>query len=145
MAWANPRAWDMMTSVLLLAFNWKAISLDGLRSFLLHIPHHLTWCLWTVCWQILGLFLANMAQEVCIGSLDSLRYDMLEICSETWWMPCPWRHSGSGWRGLWAAWSSCRGPCSLQGSWTRWLLKIPSNLNESMILWAGVIRRTDFE
>ena len=32
----------------------------------------------------------------------------------------PWRHSRSGWTGLWAPWSSCRCPCSLQGRWTRW-------------------------
>jgi len=31
--------------------------------------------------------------------------------------------------------SSCRCPCSLQGSWSRWPLRVPSNLNNSMILW----------
>ena len=40
-----------------------------------------------------------------------------------WWMPHPWRHSRSGWRGLWATRSSCRCPCSVQGSWIRWPLK----------------------
>lgn len=35
----------------------------------------------------------------------------------------PWRHSRSGWRELWAHWSSCSCPCSLQGSWIRWSLK----------------------
>lgn len=37
--------------------------------------------------------------------------------------------------GLWAPWSSCRGPCSLQRSWTKWPLRIPSNSNGYMILW----------
>jgi len=32
-------------------------------------------------------------------------------------------------------WSSCRCPCSWQGSWTRWPLKTPSNSNGSTILW----------
>ena len=36
--------------------------------------------------------------------------------------------------GLWETWSSCRCPCSLQGGWTRWSLKVPSNPNYSMIL-----------
>jgi len=30
--------------------------------------------------------------------------------------------------------SSCRHPCSLQGSWTRWPFTVPSNSNNSMIL-----------
>jgi len=51
-----------------------------------------------------------------------------------WWMFCPWRHSRSGWMGLWATWSSSRWPYSLQGSWTRWSYKVPSNSNDSMIL-----------
>jgi len=42
--------------------------------------------------------------------------------------------SRSGWMGLWVPWSSCRYPCSLQRSWTRWLLKVPSNSKDSMIL-----------
>ena len=33
----------------------------------------------------------------------------------------------------WANWSSGRCPCSLQGGWTRWSLKVPSNPNHSMI------------
>jgi len=38
--------------------------------------------------------------------------------------------------GLWATWSSCRCPCSLQGSRARSLLTVPSNSNDSMmILW----------
>jgi len=37
-------------------------------------------------------------------------------CPEMRWMPCPWRHPGSGCMGLWAPWSNCRCPCSLQGS-----------------------------
>ena len=36
--------------------------------------------------------------------------------------------------GLWATWCSCRCPWSLQGSWTRWPLRVPSNSNDSMIL-----------
>ena len=51
-------------------------------------------------------FFYNKSGEALIG------------CPEMWWMPHPWRHSRSGWTGLWAAWSSCRCPCSLQGRWT---------------------------
>ena len=46
---------------------------------------------------------------------------------------------------LWATWSSCRCPCSLQGSWTRWPLKGLSNSSSSMILQTssarGVVQR----
>ena len=52
-------------------------------------------------------------------------------------MPHPWKHSRSGWTGLWATCSSWRCPCSLQGGWTRWPLKVPSNPNYSMILFCG--------
>ena len=52
-----------------------------------------------------------------------------------WWMPHPWRHSKPGWSRLWATWCSCRCPYSLQGSWTRWPLMIPSNINDSIIPW----------
>jgi len=37
---------------------------------------------------------------------------------ERWSMPHPWKHSRSGWMGLWATSLSWRCPCSLQGSWT---------------------------
>ena len=64
---------------------------------------------------------------------------------ECWWMPHPWRHP---WRGLWAPWCSCRCPCSLQGSWTGWPLRVPSDSNHSMLLWVVFIphegRRTFF-
>ena len=50
-------------------------------------------------------------------------------------MPHHWRHSRSGWTGLWATRSSWRQPYSLQGGWTRWPLKVPSNSNYSVILW----------
>jgi len=45
-----------------------------------------------------------------------------------------WRHSRWGWTGLWATWTSCRCPCSLQESWTRWPLKVLSKTKTSMIL-----------
>ena len=55
--------------------------------------------------------------------------------TEMWLTPCHWRHSRRDWTRLWAAWSICGCPCSLQGSWTRWHLKVPSNSKRSMILW----------
>ena len=50
-------------------------------------------------------------------------------------MPQLWGHSRPGWMGLWATWCSCRCPCSLQRSWSGWSLMVPSNSNNSMILW----------
>ena len=35
--------------------------------------------------------------------------------------------------GLWAPWSTCGCPCSLQGSWMRWPLKVASNSDDSTI------------
>ena len=55
-------------------------------------------------------------------------------CPEMWQMPHPWRHSKSGWMGLWAIWSSCRCPCSLQESWTRWYLRVTPNSNDPMMV-----------
>ena len=43
-----------------------------------------------------------------------------------------------GWTRLWATWSSCRCPCLLQGSWTRWSLR---SLPTQMILWNSWLRR----
>ena len=61
----------------------------------------------------------------------------LEGYPEVCWMPRPWRHPRSGWTGLWATcrcnWCSCRCPCSLQESWTRWLLRVPSNSNDDKL------------
>ena len=37
--------------------------------------------------------------------------------------------------GALSTWWSCRCPCSLQGSGTRWSLKVFSNRNDSVILW----------
>ena len=37
---------------------------------------------------------------------------------------------------------SCRCPFSLQGSWTRWSLQVPSNWNDSMILWISLQKFT---
>jgi len=63
-------------------------------------------------------------------------------CPDMWWMPHLWRHSRSNWMGLWATWSSCRCPCSLQRSWTRWLLRVSSNSSDSMIVWNLTARNT---
>ena len=35
--------------------------------------------------------------------------------------------------GALSTWWSCRCPCSVQGSWTRWPLRVPSNSNDAMI------------
>ena len=48
--------------------------------------------------------------------------------------PKPWTCSRSGWTGLRVPCFSCRCTCSLQESWTMWLLRVPSNSNNSMIL-----------
>lgn len=58
-----------------------------------------------------------------------------------WQLPYPHKHSGSGWMGLWAIWSSWKCPCSLQEAWTRWPFKVPSSrsnlwLPDSMIIYA---------
>ena len=49
-------------------------------------------------------------------------------------MPHLCRHPRSAWMGPWATWSSCRCPGSLQRGWTRWLLRVLLNSNNSMIL-----------
>ena len=47
-------------------------------------------------------------------------------CQEGWWTSHPWKHSRWSCMGLWAIWSSCGRPSSLQESWIKWSLKLPS-------------------
>lgn len=56
-------------------------------------------------------------------------------CSESWWMPYPWKYSRSDWIWLRITWSSWRWPCLLQGPWTRWASNVLFNSNHSKILW----------
>ena len=39
-----------------------------------------------------------------------------------------------------STWLSCRCPCSLQRSWNRWPLKVPSYSNDSMTVWWSCIQ-----
>jgi len=50
-------------------------------------------------------------------------------------------HGQLGW-GLVATWSNCRYLCSLQGSWTRWPLRVPSYSNNSAILFLGTFEES---
>jgi len=58
---------------------------------------------------------------------------MQPVGLERWWMPKLWdiqvRLDGAL-----STWSSCRCPHSLQGGWSRWLIRVPFNSNDSMIL-----------
>ena len=55
----------------------------------------------------------------------------------------PWGRSGqAGW--ALSTWWSCGCPCSLHAGWTRWPLRVPSNLNKPMTLdpldpWSGAV------
>ena len=66
--------------------------------------------------------------------LNKENKEQIIICPERWWMPCPWGHSWLDWMGLWVIWCSWRCLCSLQWSWTKWPLRVSSNLNDSVIL-----------
>ena len=67
--------------------------------------------------------------EVCLLFV----FILMTGCPERWWLPHPWRHSGSGWMGIWSPWCTCRCPWSLQGSWTSWPWKVTSNSKDSVI------------
>lgn len=56
-------------------------------------------------------------------------------CPEQGWMLHTWECSRSAQTGLWATQSRGRCPCTLQGGGTRWLLKVLSNTNHSVVLW----------
>ena len=60
-------------------------------------------------------------------------------CPEMWLMPCPRRLWRWGWIRPGATWSSCACPCSLQGSWTRWPVKVSFKYKCSMILWSSLL------
>ena len=68
----------------------------------------------------------------CFQSLCVLFYVTLWNCPEMWWNPHPWRLKVRL-DGALSIRSSCRCPCSLQGSWTRWPLRVPSISNYCMI------------
>lgn len=53
---------------------------------------------------------------------------------EMWWVPHPWRYSGSGRTKPWATRRTHRCPCSSQESWTGGPLRVPSNSYVSMVL-----------
>ena len=52
-------------------------------------------------------------------------------------MPHSWRHSRSGWMGPWAAWSSEWQLCPQQEGWNEVIFKVPSNPNNSVVLWTS--------
>ena len=73
----------------------------------------------------------------CFQSLCVLFYVTLWNCPEMWWNPHPWRLKVRL-DGALSIRSSCRCPCSLQGSWIRWSFEDPFQLKQfyySMILW----------
>jgi len=59
------------------------------------------------------------------------KWELMQSCRK----PRSWRHSRLCWMVVWAPWFSCWCLCSLQMNWTRWLSKVPSNSNISVILW----------
>lgn len=88
-------------------------------------------CMWV--WSVKDTFLLNF--QTSVRKTFFTRVVRHQHRWEKWWMSHPWRHSRSGCVGLWATSWSCRCCYSLQGSWTGWPLKIPSNSNDSTILW----------
>lgn len=52
-----------------------------------------------------------------------------QVAQRRRWMPHLWKHWKPGRMGHWATWSSWRCHCLLQGHWTIWPLKAPSNSN----------------
>ena len=90
------------------------------------------------------------SSSACCAAHQALRFAGKEELVWSWWehgkqnwgkaewvgvVSHPWKHSRSGWMGLWKTWLSWRCPYSLQGGWTRWSLKVPSNTNYCEILW----------
>lgn len=67
-------------------------------------------------WEALGKT-ALIVQQLCIWILK-----LLSLCPQ---------HV----MGLWATWSIWRCPCSLKDNYSRWPLMVPSNSENSMVLW----------
>ena len=75
--------------------------------------------------SVLGLILFNIfISDICTGTAKLVLL----------WMSHPWVLSRWGCIRPWATCSSYACPCSLQGSWTGWPLKVLSNSKDSMIL-----------
>jgi len=63
----------------------------------------------------------------------SLENTSINAKADAWNRNCTHNMPTSGW----ATWSSCKCPCLLQGIWTRWPLRVPSNTDNTLILWLG--------
>ena len=75
--------------------------------------------------SVLGLVLFNIFVNDIASGIECKSVDDTKV----------WRYSGSDWMELWAPWSSCRCPSSLQGSWTRWPVRVPSKSDDYWIPW----------
>ena len=98
-------------------FPWICtVGLNGSSSIvqiLLYLIHlYTSWAYWMLFHTMAGEALAQVAQR---GG----GYPILEDTQ-----------GQAGW--ALSTWWSCRCLCSLQGSWTKWPLRVPSNSNDSM-------------
>jgi len=112
-----------------------------IRGDLLHFQEHE--CHWELLHKISCKIINIIRQKPLLHSRKTLKnffmiwgwWNTGTGCPEKFWMSCHWNCSGPGWMGLWATWCSERCPCSWQGGWSKWSLKVPSNPNHCMISW----------
>ena len=119
-------------SHVILKYCYEICQLISFYFWLLQIRLIMIWAFGCIIWiEIAVSYFSQHHHSYFQGNSHKTGTGSLEVC----WKPHPWGHSRPGLMGLWATWSSCGCPCSLQGSWTRWPLRAPSNSMDSLILW----------
>ena len=128
---------------------WWEVSINSLLFITRYALWNLFFCtffkafaVWSLT-RVLSLLLADLSKIKyikysspiwCLKSPPWGWWNTGTGCSEKLWMPRLWKHSRTGWTGLWATWSSWWCPCSLQGGLDYLTFKGPFQPNYSMVL-----------
>jgi len=92
-------------------------------------------------WQGLGIWIPTRLLWIggfAISSFTGLcfpypnTWSTETACLERWWTSHPWKTLKVRLDGTLSTWLGCGCSCSVQRSWSRWPLKVPSNSNNSI-------------
>ena len=88
-----------------------------------------------VIWKSFLCFLTTWMVQLTNKKVLWIPYIFLKIAPYKWYHKTTKTTENGSQDSFSAPWWSCRCPCSLWGSWTRWPLVFPFSSNDSMILW----------
>lgn len=99
-------------------------------SCIRHVTEHMIACsLQCLCMGLLSMDLLNpcFAQMDTYQSQKNILFSLFSTGLIIEAVDAQWKHLRPGWMRLWETWSDWSCPCSLQGGWSRWPSKVPSN------------------